>query len=1202
MSSISYRQLARRLRYVQNAYTTARQECQAAEQQLIELYTRSQAAAAQAAALSHTVNTALLAEDEQGIITLLNTRCCELLLLPQPSTTYIGQPSSVLLQDLAAVFREPERFREDRALITRSRERVSGQLYTLQNGTVLQQDYLPVVQNGRTVLHIWSYEDVTLHQQAQERVQELSQLAEQSPQPIIRYDAMGEARYANPAAARALHALEQPSEADVRQVLRQEIARALQAGQPHTFEQRLDGGFYMWTVAPLGTTDGVNVYLTDITLRRQAEAELVRSQLFTSRLNDTVPNIVFLYDMSTASVVYCNRQGELLLGYTEADIVGMGSTIAERILHPHDLETMRRRYGLFQVLEDGQVLSIEYRMRHKNGSWRWMSLKTTSFMRHPDGQAWQIIGSASDVTERRHAEEQLRQSRMLMERVTNTTPNLIYIFDIDKQANVYYNRYVETMLGYTEAEALELGDRFITRMIPPGEVRRLRRHLAEVASAADGEVLTMEFFLHHRNGSVRWLRVNNTPFERDTQGRVRQIVGSAEDITRWKVADEQRRSANRRLAEQNRLFRQVIDTVPNLIYLKDQHSNYVLANQATAQLYSMSTDELVHTPIEELQKVFPDLERYRRHDEQVLRTQQEMTQEETFSPGDDNVRWFYSTKRPFLLADGTVQVLGVDNDITALKCSEQALQRAKEVAEENAQARQTFLTNMSHEIRTPMNGILGLAELLTKTTLNEQQQQYLTHIQNSAEHLLVIINDILDMAQLGAGRIRLESLPFDLNEVLRSSCQSLMHKATEKGITLRLQLPPADVSTWVLGDPHRLRQVLLNLLNNAVKFTEKGHVLLTCQRVSAPGAEPQFQFTVLDTGIGISSAQLQQMFEPFAQASASTAREYGGSGLGLSISQGLVELLGGELSAESRLHHGSTFRFTLPFGVPTTGPGQQVEEPQPEYGALPNCRVLLAEDNAVNQLLVQAMLERWGVHVDTASSGPEALKLFRLHRYDVILMDIQMPGLDGVATTRLLREHPDSARAATPVVALTAHAMQGEEERYLQAGLDAYLSKPFRQQDLFRLIKNLLSGRPTATVPQPAAASAPLTPPSFLLTPAAPTDAPLYDLSNLLRSTDAAFVRRMAHLFITTTPPIVADLEMHLAAENRERIAATAHHLKSSTDSLRIQSLHGPLRRLETTHAETGAPTWDEIKQLVGLVRQKLDAVIVGLLEEFPMS
>jgi signal transduction histidine kinase/CheY-like chemotaxis protein len=564
-------------------------------------------------------------------------------------------------------------------------------------------------------------------------------------------------------------------------------------------------------------------------------------------------------------------------------------------------------------------------------------------------------------------------------------------------------------------------------------------------------------------------------------------------------------------------------------------------------------------------------------------------EEKAFTRPNGEVVWFYSIKRPFVLADGTVQVLGIDSNITELKGTQQALNMAKEAAEENARVKQDFLANMSHEIRTPMNGILGLAGLLAKTPLDEQQSQYLSHIRHSAEQLLVVINDILAMTQINAGKLRVENTAFDLRDVLRACHQLLLPKAAEKGIALELELPTGDLPTTMYGDPYRLRQILLNLLSNAVKFTEHGRVRLSCQRLTEANEKPIFQFSVADTGIGIPQHQLGQIFESFTQASASTAREYGGSGLGLSISYGLVQLLGGEIIVESKLGEGSTFHFNLPFSlaeaseVPT-----MVREPAPNYRSLGARRALLAEDNAVNQFLVKTLLKSWGFHVDTAATGPEALICFRQNPYDVVLMDIQMPGMDGVAATRLLRQHPDPQRAATPVLALTAHAMRGESQRYLEAGFNAYLSKPFREDELFRIIADLLPNRPWTAPSLPADELPPL--------PAAQ----LYDLGGIRRLANGNedFVRRLVYLFIQTTPPIVRELEQQLANQSWSSLASTAHHLKSSLDGMHIRSLHAVVRELEAGATTPADPV--RLSQLVAQVQLVTDQVIEQLQREFP--
>ncbi|GAA3919086.1 PAS domain S-box protein [Hymenobacter algoricola] len=1187
MTLIRYRQLRQQLRQAQRAQADTQAELTALQAQVAQQTT---AATHQIATLLRSIPTALLAEDDQQRVVLVNQPLCDMLGLPGAPAAYLGRPSADMMVQATVPFRDEATVQARCQAVRAAQQRVKGQLLRLTNGVILQQDYLPVLQHGATTLHLWSYEDVTQQQQQQERMRELSRLPEQNPQPILRCNGAGEVYYANQAAHSVLTLLEQPQERESRDFLQHEIRLALEEQQTRISERPLAGQFYLWTVVPFAPQSQCNVYLTDITTRRRVEVELRRTQLFTQRINDTVPTLVFVFDLETLSISYCNQQCRALLGYTEAEVMAAGPLILPRVMSREDWQNWQHRIPKLASLADSQTLTAEYQARHRNGHWRWLHVKSTAFTRHADGTVRQLVVVGEDITDRRTTEEALRQSRLFVERVANTVPNLIYIYDIQQLRNVYCNRYVETVLGYSPDEMQAMGTQVLTRMMPEQEVGRLQAHFEEVTQLADGESRDIEYHLFHRNGSVRWLRVSHTPFERDAEGRVRLLVGAAEDVTNWKLAEEQRRSANRRLAEQNRLFRQVIDTTPHLIYLKDGHGNYQLANQATADLYDLSIDEVLHTAPDKLPGRAADINSFIQTDQQVIATGHDITEEKAFTRPNGEVVWFYSIKRPFVLADGTVQVLGIDSNITELKGTQQALGAAKDAAEENTRVKQDFLANMSHEIRTPMNGILGLAGLLAKTPLDEQQGQYLSHIRHSAEQLLVIINDILAMTQLSSGKLRVENTAFELQDVLRACHQLLLPRAAEKGIALELELPPGGRPTIVYGDPYRLRQILLNLLSNAVKFTEQGSVRLRCRRLTDADEQAIFEFGVSDTGIGIPQHQLGQIFESFTQGSASTAREYGGSGLGLSISYGLVQLLGGEIIVESTLGEGSSFHFNLPFG--TAQASDVPTPPRPaalNYRSLGARRALLAEDNAVNQFLVKTLLHSWGFHVDTATTGPEALVCFRQNAYDVVLMDIQMPGMDGAAATRLLRQHPDPQRAATPVLALTAHAMRGEAQRYLAAGFNAYLSKPFREEELFRIIADLLQGRAFVVPPALAAAETPA-PPAIVL---------LYDLSGIRRLANGNedFVGRLVQLFIQTTPPIVRELEQHLADQQWTPLASTAHHLKSSLDGLHIRSLHAVVRELEACATTAADP--QRLARLVTQVRLVTDQVIGQLQQEF---
>nr|MCU0495193.1 ATP-binding protein [Chloroflexaceae bacterium] len=367
-------------------------------------------------------------------------------------------------------------------------------------------------------------------------------------------------------------------------------------------------------------------------------------------------------------------------------------------------------------------------------------------------------------------------------------------------------------------------------------------------------------------------------------------------------------------------------------------------------------------------------------------------------------------------------------------------------------AKSEFLANMSHEIRTPLNAVIGMADLLRDTPLLDHQQEYVETIRSGGNLLITVINDILDFSKIEAGRIELEQQPMPLRASLKEALDIVGLAAQAKGLQLTYSVEET-IPDLLVGDELRLRQVLVNLLNNAVKFTNTGSVSLRVV-ATAPQADTQqrwLAFHVQDTGIGISPEQMERLFQPFVQADSSTTRKYGGTGLGLVISRRLAEVMGGTLEAASTPGVGSTFTLTLPFGEPVpvaaSAPGIPPVEPVASMEQPAPLTVLLAEDNAVNQKLIQTMLRRLGHHVDTVTTGRQVIEAVGRSTYDVILMDVQMPEMDGLEAVKLLRARGNQQQLPW-VIALTANALQGDRERCLAAGMNDYLSKPLRRDDL----------------------------------------------------------------------------------------------------------------------------------------------------------
>jgi hypothetical protein len=390
------------------------------------------------------------------------------------------------------------------------------------------------------------------------------------------------------------------------------------------------------------------------------------------------------------------------------------------------------------------------------------------------------------------------------------------------------------------------------------------------------------------------------------------------------------------------------------------------------------------------------------------------------------------------------RVLSIFRDVTARKLDEARLNEAVLKAEASRRSKSEFLANMSHEIRTPMNGVLGMTALALDGPLEPEQRQYLEMSQDSAKSLLGLLNDILDLSKIEAGRLDIDSVDFSPRQVIGDLLNSVALAARKKGIQIHAHIAP-ELPATVNGDPMRLRQVLMNLIGNAIKFTERGSVTVELNSSAAESGSLRLMGTVIDTGIGVPADRHSQIFDAFAQADGSTTRRFGGTGLGLAICKRLLQLMNGSIWVESEAGQGSAFHFTVEVR-PATSICAAPCLPIAPIPTTPvrSLKVLLAEDNRVNQMLAVRLLERSGHSVSVAANGRDAVNLFENGHYDAVLMDVQMPEMDGLEATRLIRqaESDSGSKQRTLVIALTAHAMAGDEQTCIRAGMDGYLSKP----------------------------------------------------------------------------------------------------------------------------------------------------------------
>ncbi len=541
--------------------------------------------------------------------------------------------------------------------------------------------------------------------------------------------------------------------------------------------------------------------------------------------------------------------------------------------------------------------------------------------------------------------------------------------------------------------------------------------------------------------------------------------------------------------------------------------------------------------------------------QRAIESGEELTQDIMQYRKDGQTFWVESDLIPVRNPAGELtRWIVIQTDITRRHQSEETLRAAKETAEKNSRLKSEFLANLSHEIRTPMNAIIGMTDLTLATELSDEQREYLQTVRNSSEALLDLLNDILDLSKIEAGKMELEEVNFSLYGIVQDVIKTLAVKAREKGLVLSSQMPE-DLPRQVRGDPMKLRQILINLVGNAIKFTPQGEVSVAVRQQWRSTDEIGLHFLVHDTGIGIPAAKLDEIFEAFRQGDASTTRRYGGSGLGLTISSELVRLMRGRIWVESLPGEGSTFQFTLPLklGYPLALPAASPEHSAPasatdndtthtaeaaiqdDWKSAPRVRplrVLVADDHTANRHLATTVLGTRGHLCVEASNGQEALEAMRRGPFDVVLMDVQMPMMDGFQATAAIRKIEESSRQHIPIIALTAHAMSGDRERCLAAGMDAYLAKPLRPKMLVELVESVADLK---TYGRSAAVS-----------PLSDMHDGGFDLSLALQSldNDPDLLVSQMRFFLNDASVLLADIAAAIETQEPRRLQLAAHRLK----------------------------------------------------------
>ncbi len=769
-------------------------------------------------------------------------------------------------------------------------------------------------------------------------------------------------------------------------------------------------------------------------------------------------------------------------------------------------------------------MAVEFRLRCKDGTWKWVLGRGIVIARDSAGQPLRMTGTMADIGERKEAEEARVRS------VLEASPEAMLV--IDRAGRIRYaNQLCALGFGY-----------------PLGELAGMAATVLAPAldqAGAPNTVLTA----WRADGSSFPAEVNLSPMQ--SQGQPLTIV-SLRDISERQRAEHALKGLAARLHE-------IIQMMPIGLFIRDPQGRVTLLNSACQSQFGLSAGDLAEPAL----AAFSD----------ALSQDTVTTLKNRRSGRTQHLR---SISKPVFNEQGQPEYLigmlvDISDSIEAERklrelnehLEERVAQRtgqldlAKQVAEEASQAKGQFLANMSHEIRTPMNGVIGMAYLALKTDLNARQRDYLEKIRFAGEHLLGIIDDILDFSKIEAGMLEIEVLAFTLDHVIQTVTTVVAPKAASKHLELVFEIAPG-LPPALQGDPLRLGQVLINYTNNAIKFSDSGAITVRVSMLDERADDCLLRFEVQDTGIGLSEEEAGKLFQSFQQADTSITRAYGGTGLGLAICKQLAQLMDGEVGVRSAPGSGSTFWFTARVGklaaldVPAEPPPAGAE---PGEAALAGARILLVEDNTFNQQIALEMLEEAGCAVCLALNGLEALDLLAKAQFDCVLMDVQMPVMDGLQATRLIRLDP--ALAGLRVLAMTATATSEDRKRCMEAGMDDFISKPIQPALLRQAVARWLPVRARAEPPAPAL-------PSGLRTIAA-GDPQVIDLTILakLLSYDPAKVRKFAFKFLQSTQGGFDEIEDCLAKGDVARVRELGHRIKSAARTVGALGMAELCERLE---------------------------------------
>ncbi|KPM47308.1 PAS domain-containing hybrid sensor histidine kinase/response regulator [Jiulongibacter sediminis] len=894
---------------------------------------------------------------------------------------------------------------------------------------------------------------------------------------------------------------------------------------------------------------------TEITENRKKELAIAENERKNRLIMNAALDAIITIDKKSL-VNFWNPQAEKIFGWSVEEAVGkpLHQLIIPRVHH----EGHRKGMENFISSGHGPVLNkqIELPALHKDGHEISIELYIL-----PIGQGEDMFFCSfiRDITERKHILEEKERLSL----VASANENGV-VFVNNNERIVWCNEGFKRMTGYSETEILE-GiplEMFIGPKTNQEELLSLLKYFHEGAS------ISTEIILYRKDGSSFWVRAKgqNLAGAENYFFMLEDITQEKETQTRLKEYDEKLKIALNNVGdnywEHDFVSDETVFLSPGDKFLGFEPGE-IGDDKASFWWSRVHPDDLAI--LDNLDNEYKNKKR-KRHNCEYRIIQK-----------DGSIQWVIDrgVVIEFDENDRPLRIIGTHIDISEQKKLERELIEAKEIAESSTKAKEIFLANMSHEMRTPMNAIVGMANQLKKTALNENQEFYTNTIGSSADNLLVIINDILDLSKIEAGELTIEQIGFEPSKVIGSVMQSMMYRAEEKGLYFINSYCDLRLAPILIGDPYRINQIFLNLISNAIKFTHKGGIDVQCHVTEDNDSTQIVEGRVIDTGIGMDPAFKDRIFQKFKQEDDSVTRKFGGTGLGMSICKELVELMGGEIGVESEKGKGTMVYFRIPMTKGSESDLPRKEKKDFDSSLLDNKTILVTDDNEMNRLVASTILKNYNVNVLEANDGLECIEMIRTHQPDLVLMDVQMPNMDGLEATRLIRSEISKT---LPVIALTALALKGEEVKFREAGMNDYVLKPFQEESLLEVICDLIESPSKEITEESHGRSI--------------ASDQLFSLENLQSIGDEAFVKRMADMFVNLSQQNMKEMKEAYRVGDFVRLGKLAHKIKPSLDNMAIHSLTNIIRDVEKN-----AVNYGKSEQLEGLL-EEIEGVLNKVIEE----